>query len=85
MLSKISHIMAATGDRVERRGGLLETHKHIAQSCRLLIALISLLVQRLYQLYQSGSCNKPSLVKVCGKPVQISDALCTLSSKTASM
>ena len=33
----------------------------------------------------SGSCSKPSLVKVCDKCVQISNASCVLSSKTACM
>ena len=34
-----------------RRGRLLETHKRIARTCRPLIALISLLIQRLHKLY----------------------------------
>ena len=68
--------------RVER---LLKTYKRIAQLCRSLIAIISLLIHRLHEPFYPESCSRSPLVKLCDRLVQISDSLCTTSSKMASM
>ena len=42
---------------VERRDVMLETHIRITQSCRSIIVLVSLHIQRLHKLYLPGSCS----------------------------
>ena len=73
--------MAATGEWRD----LLVTHMRISRSCCPLIALISLLIQRVHTLYEPGSYSKPSLVKLGDRLVQICDSSCATGLKTTSM